>query len=147
MNIDNHIINLLIKNGRASYADIARDIGVSRAYVRQRVQKLQDEGIIEQFTAVINPLKLGKSLSAFLDVKAAPQGIEKIARDLAQCPEVVSLYIMSDMKSLHIHTLTDDIESLDRFTRENIFSREHIIEVDCKTLLTRVKNRRGGPRL
>lgn len=147
MKTDNLIINLLIKNGRASYADIAREIGVSRAYVRQRVQHLQENGVIEQFTAVINPLKLGKSLSAFLDVKVAPQGIEQIANQLAECPEVVSLYIMSDMKSLHIHTLTDDFEALDRFTRKHIFSREHIIEVDCKTLLTRIKHRRGGPRL
>ncbi len=147
MNTDTHIINLLIKNGRASFADIAREIGVSRAYVRQRVQKLVSEGMIEQFTAVINPDKLGKSLSAFLDVKVAPQGIEAIAYELAECPEVVSLYIMSDMKSLHIHTLTNDAEALDRFSREHLFSREYIIDVDCKTLLTRVKNRRGGPRL
>ena len=147
MNTDNHIINLLIKNGRASYADIAREIGVSRAYVRQRVQKLVDDGMIEQFTAVINPNKLGKSLSAFLDVKVSPQGIEEIAHELANCPEVVSLYIMSDMKSLHIHTLTNDIDALDRFSQEHLFSREHIIDVDCKTLLKRVKNRRGGPRL
>ncbi|WP_024851729.1 Lrp/AsnC family transcriptional regulator [Hydrogenovibrio kuenenii] len=147
MNKDNQIIELLVTDGRLSFADIAREIGVSRAFARQKVQKLLDDGIIEQFTAVINPFKYGKSLSAFLDVKVAPLAIEEIANQLASCPEVISLYIMSDMKSLHIHTLTDDQEGLTEFAHKWLFSREGILEVDCKTLLKRVKNRRGGPRL
>lgn len=146
-NTDTRIVSLLIKNGRMAYADIARELGVSRAHVRERVKKLQEDGVIEQFTAVINPEKLGKTLSAFLDVKVAPVAIEELARELSQQPEVVSLYIMSDLQSLHIHTLTQDFEALDRFTSRHIFSRPNILSAECKTLLSRVKHRRGGPRL
>jgi len=90
---------------------------------------------------------MGKAVSAFFDVKAAPQGIEVIARELSAQPEVVSLYIMNDMQSLHIHTLTENMEALEHFTSRHLFSREHILSVDCKTLLSRLKHRRGGPRL
>ncbi|HKJ10330.1 MAG TPA: Lrp/AsnC family transcriptional regulator [Gammaproteobacteria bacterium] len=145
--LDTRILGLLIKNGRISYAEIARALGVSRAHVRERVQMLIDDGVIEQFTAVINPEKLGKAVSAFFDVKVSPQAIEPVARELSQQAEVVSLYIMNDMKSLHIHTLTENTDALERFASRLLFGREHITAVDCKTLVSRLKHRRGGPRL
>lgn len=145
--LDTEILSLLIKNGRLPFAEIARELGISRAHARERVQRLLDTGVIEQFTAVINPEKLDKTVSAFLDVKVSPRAIEATAQELAAQPEVASLYIMSDMKSLHVHTLTDTTETLDRFVRRYIFSREDILSVDCKTLMSRVKNRSGGPRL
>ena len=115
--------------------------------MRERVQKLIDDGVIEQFTAVVNPEKLGKAVSAFFDVKVSPQGIEQVARELAEQPEVVSLYIMNDMHSLHVHTLTEDIGQLEQFGARHLFGKEAVRSVDCKTLMSRLKNRRGGPRL
>jgi Lrp/AsnC family leucine-responsive transcriptional regulator len=145
--LDTKILGMLIKDGRASFAEIARSLNVSRAHVRERVQKLMDDGVIEQFTAVVNPEKLGKAVSAYFDVKVAPQGIEEVARDLAAQPEVVSLYIMNDMQSLHMHTLTDDMAVLEQFSTKHLFGKEAVRSVDCKTLMSRLKNRRGGPRL
>ena len=144
---DAALINILVKDGRASFADIARQLGISRAHARTRVQALVDSGVIELFAAVINPEKLGQVNSTFLDIVVAPVAVERIAQELADCPEVVSLYIMSDLQSLHIHTLTDNYESFDRFVRAHIFNRPEILSVDCKTLMTRVKHRRGGARL
>ena len=103
--------------------------------------------MIELFSAVVNPEKLGKVISTFIDLKVAPHAMNSLPQELADCPEVVSLYIMSDLQSLHIHTLTDSYESFDRFVRERIFNRPEILAVDCKSLMTRVKNRRGGARL
>ncbi|WP_322520863.1 Lrp/AsnC family transcriptional regulator [Guyparkeria halophila] len=145
--LDTEIIGLLIKDGRLAYAEIARQLGVTRAHVRDRVQALLDGGSIEQFTAVIDPEKLGKSVSAFLDIKASPNAIEEVAQALADQPEVISLYIMSDMKSLHVHTLTDSSDSLLDFASRQIYGRAGIVSVECQTLLKRIKNRVGGPRL
>lgn len=145
--LDTRILGLLIKDGRATFAHIARDLNVSRAHVRERVNKLIEEGVIEQFTAVVNPEKLGKAVSAFFDVKVAPHGITRIAEELAAQQEVVSLYVMNDMQSLHMHTLTKDMAQLEQFSAKCLFGREAVRSVDCKTLMTRLKNRRGGPRL
>jgi len=144
---DTELLNLLIKDGRMSYADIARQLGVSRAHARTRVNALVEEGVIEQFTAVVNPEKLGKAISTFVDLRVAPAALQQVADELSACPEVVSLYIMSDLQSLHIHTLTDTYTSFDAFVRERIFNRPEILSVDCKSLMSRVKNRRGGARL
>lgn len=145
--LDSALLNILIKDARASFADIARQLGISRAHARTRVQALVEGGVIEQFSAVVNPEKLGKVISTFVDLKVAPAAMERISEELADCPEVVSLYIMSDLQSLHIHTLTDSYETFDAFVRQRIFNRPEILSVDCKTLMSRVKNRRGGARL
>lgn len=145
--LDQKILDILIDDGRRSFADIARELGISRVHVRERVQKLMADGVIEKFTLIVNPEKIGSTVSAFFDVEVDPQGILPIAEDLARQPEVRSLYIMSDMASLHIHTLTEDSRALEDFARRNLLSRAHIVKVNCKTLLTRLKNRRGGTRI
>lgn len=145
--LDSALLNILVKDGRASFADIARQLGVSRAHARARVQALVSSGVIELFGAVINPEKLGKVISTFVDIRVAPAALETISQELADCHEVVSLYIMSDLQSLHIHALTDSMATFDSFVRKHIFNRPEILSVDCKTLMTRVKNRRGGARL
>lgn len=145
--LDSALLNILVKDGRASFADIARQLGISRAHARGRVQALVDSGVIELFSAVVNPEKLGKVISTFIDLRVAPAALESVSQELADCPEVVSLYIMSDLQSLHIHTLTDSYETFDAFVRQRIFNRPEILSVDCKTLMSRVKNRRGGARL
>ena len=145
--LDQALLKILVQDGRASFADIARQLGISRAYARARVLELQASGVIEMFGAVINPDKLGKSVSTFLDIQVKPCALETIAQELADCPEVASIYIMNDLRSLHVHTLTDDNRCFERFVHQHIFNREEIVFVDCKTLLTRVKHRRGGIRL
>lgn len=146
-NVDEAILKLLVDDSRLSFAEIGRRVGISRAYARERVRHLVDEGIIEKFTAVVDPVKLGRSVSAFLDVRVSPSHIDACCDELAGTPEVVSLYLMSDLQSLHIHTLTDTEAHLDAFVREHFFSRDGILGIECKMLLRRIKNRRGGPRL
>ncbi|WP_251977200.1 Lrp/AsnC family transcriptional regulator [Salinicola avicenniae] len=145
--LDNALLNLLIKDGRMSYAELARELEISRAHARDRVQHLVDSGVIEQFTAVVNPTKLGKVISTFVDLKVAPYAIEAMAEELGECHEVINLYIMSDLRSLHMHTLTDSQETFDRFARERLLGREEVISVNCTTLLSRIKHGRGGAKI
>lgn len=145
--IDHEILARLVEDGRASYAEIARRLGISRANVRERVQRLRAQGVIENFTVVVNPEYLDKRISAFLDVQASPDWLPRLADELAGCDEVASLYVMSDMLSLHVHVLTADMQALEHFTQSRLFAREGILRVECKLLLSRVKHRRGGPRL
>ena len=144
---DRVILELLIADSRMPFAEIGRQVGLSRAQARERIQQLVDEGVVEKFTAVVNPEKMGRYVSAFIDARIQPDWIEQLANELSETSEVVSLYLMSDMQSLHIHVLTDTEVELDAFVSTYFFSRQGVISVDCKQLLRRIKHRRGGPRL
>ena len=54
--LDQQILQLLIKNARMSYSDIAQQVEISRVAVKMRVQSLEQRGIIEEYTTIINPV-------------------------------------------------------------------------------------------
>lgn len=145
--IDRKILKILVEDGRIPFAEIARELQVSRAHVRERVQTLVEKGLIEKFTVIVNPEHIDKNISAFFDLEVDPLNIEEMARTLAEQPEVASLYIMSDTVSLHMHVLVNDLAALAQFSQAWIFSKPQIRRARSKLLLTRVKHRRGGPQL
>ena len=144
---DHEILALLVEDGRMSFADIGRSIGITRASARERVQNLIGNGFIEKFTIVVNPGLLDKSVSAFFDIQVTAQAIVVVAETLANLKDVSSLYIMSDMCSLHMHVLVKDMGALEVFTHTHLFGHPDIEKVHCKLLMSRIKQRRGGPRL
>ena len=53
--VDEAILNLLIQNARASYTDIAKEIGLTSAAVKNRIFALESKGIIDGYSVIINP--------------------------------------------------------------------------------------------
>ena len=61
--LDQQIVQLLIENARSSYSEIGQKIGISRVAVKMRIQALEQRGVIEEYTTVINPQKIGGAVS------------------------------------------------------------------------------------
>ena len=80
------IIEQLQKDGRKSYSEIGKVVGLSEAAVRQRVQKLTESGVM-QIVAVTDPLKLGFSRQAMIGVKCVGD-VTQVAEALAKIPSV-----------------------------------------------------------
>ena len=53
--LDQKIVQLLIKNARISYSELGEQVGISRVAVKMRVQALEKHGIIEEYTTIVNP--------------------------------------------------------------------------------------------
>ncbi|MDX6297366.1 MAG: Lrp/AsnC family transcriptional regulator, regulator for asnA, asnC and gidA [Nocardioidaceae bacterium] len=80
------IIEELQRDGRMPYASIGKAVGLSEAAVRQRVQRLLENGVM-QIVAVTNPLQLGFARQAMIGIHAEGD-IEPVADALAAMPEV-----------------------------------------------------------
>ncbi len=80
------IIEQLQQDGRRSYAAIGKEVGLSEAAVRQRVQRLIDSGVM-QVVAVTDPLQLGFARQAMVGVEVAGS-LEPVAEALAEMDEV-----------------------------------------------------------
>jgi Lrp/AsnC family transcriptional regulator, regulator for asnA, asnC and gidA len=80
------IIEHLQRDGRMSYATLAKTIGLSEAAVRQRVQRLLDGGLM-QIVAVTDPLTLGFARQAMVGIKVNGD-LRVVADELAKIPEV-----------------------------------------------------------
>jgi Lrp/AsnC family leucine-responsive transcriptional regulator len=70
--IDDQIIRLLVRNGRAPFAQIANEVGLSAHAVAERVRRLEARGVIQGYTAQLDQRELGRSLAAYIDVRLLP---------------------------------------------------------------------------
>lgn len=141
--IDRQIIRELNANGRISYTDLAKEIGLSRVAVQARVQSLMEAGVIERFTAVINPERIGISVSAFFNVEVEPKHLHEAADQLSKEPYVTSLYHMTGPSKLHMHGLFRNNAEMERFMKEKLYVLPGIMGVDCQLLINRYKSRMG----
>jgi len=141
--IDKKLIEELIEDGRISYVDLAAKVGLSRVAVKERINHLVNEGIIERFSAVINSEKVGKKVSAFFDVDVKPNKLKEVAQNLADNINVASIYQMTGPSTLHMHVLVRDFHDLEIFINNELYSVEGITRVDSQVLLKRFKSRSG----
>jgi DNA-binding Lrp family transcriptional regulator len=140
---DRQIIKELNANGRISYTELAKKIGLSRVAVQARVNALQESGVIERFTAVINPERIGIAVSAFFNVEVEPKYLHEAADRLSTEPFVTSLYHMTGPSKLHMHGLFRSNAEMESFLKEKLYVLPGIMGVDCQVLINRYKSRMG----
>ena len=84
--LSKQIIEQLQEDGRRSYAEIGKAVGLSEAAVRQRVQKLTDAGVM-QIVAVTDPMQLGFYRQAMIGLKVTGDTV-KVAEELGRIPAI-----------------------------------------------------------
>ena len=116
--VNKQIIEHLQRDGRMSYAGLAKIIGLSEAAVRQRVQRLLDGGMM-QIVAVTDPLMLGFARQAMVGVKCVGD-MRVIADQLAAIPEVDYVVICAGGYDLLVELVCTDDEHLLRLLNDAI---------------------------
>lgn len=95
--INKRILNSLLKNGRISITNLSKEVGLSIPAVTERVRKLEDQGFIEGYVAVVNPEKIGFPVSAIIGITAFKPQKNNLLRDLKNMPEVFEcLHVTGD---------------------------------------------------
>lgn len=141
--VDQKILEALYDNSRVSYTELAKQIGLSRVAVQARIQALKEKGVIERFTVVVNPTKVGIDVSAFFNVDVEPRKLNEIAEKLAMHPAVSSLYHMTGPSTLHMHGIFKNMHEMESFMFDTLYSTSGIIHVESQMLLKRYKSRMG----
>lgn len=141
--IDKKLINELIEDGRISYVELAEKVGISRVAVKERIQALKADGVIEKFTITVNSEKFGKQVSAFFEVDVEPKQLQRVAQNLADNRNVASIYQMTGPSTLHMHVLVEDFKKLEEFINDELYSVQGITRVESSILLKRFKSRSG----
>ena len=111
--LDKRILKLLQFNGRFSFADLSRELGVAEATVRFRVNRLVSNGVITRFAALLDPAKVGMKVSGAILLKIDPAYLEEACKQLVSFSEtqylfqstgeydVVSVIVARDMEHLN----------------------------------------------
>ncbi|MBT5806074.1 MAG: Lrp/AsnC family transcriptional regulator [Candidatus Nanopelagicales bacterium] len=112
------IIEQLQQDGRRPYATIGKAVGLSEAAVRQRVQKMHEQGVM-QIVAVTDPAQVGFSRSAMIAITV--QGdLEAVAHHLEQLPEISYLILVTGKYDLLAECVAEDDDHLLQVTNSQI---------------------------
>lgn len=87
--IDAKILTALVEDARTTIAELARGVGLSSPSVSERIRRLEEAGVIEGYSARINPQAIGFPLAAWLRIRPVPGQLHKVAEVLRDLPEIV----------------------------------------------------------
>jgi len=104
------IIEQLQRDGRRSYAEIGKAVGLSEAAVRQRVQKLTETGVM-QIVAVTDPMRLGFSRQAMLGIRVSGD-TRAVAERLTEMPEVDYVVLSAGSFDILAEVVCEDDDAL-----------------------------------
>ena len=98
--LDRQLLRLLVRDGRRSYTDLARDTGLSTSAVHSRVRRLEQRGVITGYTARVEPGAAGLPLTAFVSVTPIDPAAPDDAPDrLAHLPAVEACHSVAGTES------------------------------------------------
>ena len=113
--LDRKIVEFLLEDGRASFAAIGADIGLSAPAVKRRMDRLVASGAIRGFTAVIAPEHLGWTTAAYVQVHCKGNvSPEELRRTMIGIPEVHKAATVSGDADALLYILASDVRHLER---------------------------------
>lgn len=111
---DLRLLELLQDHGRSSQHDLAQAVGLSSPAVGERLRKLEERGFIRNFTAVLDPKRLGVDVTAFIFVgMSGSRFYPEFRTEVAQHPEVLECHSVTGQGSHLLKIRTDNTSSLE----------------------------------
>jgi Lrp/AsnC family leucine-responsive transcriptional regulator len=116
--IDRRLLTALRQNARATYADLARLVGLSPPAVHERVGKLEATGVIIGYHAAVEPAALGKSVSALIGVFITDNAdVPAIEADLERLPAVEDAWFVAGEETFVVKVSVPDVNGLEQVIR------------------------------
>ena len=139
--LDRRILQALVQNARASYAEIGAVVGLSAPAVKRRVDRLRSAGAIRGFSARLNAAELGWTTEAYVELfcrgKTSPGDIAAAA---AKHPEVVSACTVTGEADALLHIRTADIRHFEQVV-ERISAEPFVQRTRSVIVLSRLVER------
>ena len=116
--IDTKILEILQKNSNRTTKSIATELGMTTSPIFERIKKLEKEGYIEKYVAVLNNKKIGLKLTVFIGITL--QGhtrsyLEKFVKEINKFPEVIECHRVSGNFDYLLKLVVEDIEAYETF--------------------------------
>ena len=107
------ILALLVDDPRKSVSELARGVGMSAPATRERIQRLQEAGVIGGCRLELDPAALGYPIAAFIRVRPMPGKLPKIAELAVSLPQVVECHRITGEDCFILKVGLDSLDNLD----------------------------------
>jgi Lrp/AsnC family transcriptional regulator for asnA, asnC and gidA len=141
-NLDRKILDIITKNARIPYLEVARECGVSGAAIHQRVQRLIRVGIIRGSEFKVDPVLVGFKTCAYIGIFLEHPGhFREVVKKLKDIPEIIECHYTTGNYSLFIKVYTRDNEHLKVILTDRIQNIPGILRTETLISLEESINR------
>jgi Lrp/AsnC family leucine-responsive transcriptional regulator len=118
---DRRILRVLQRKGRISNAELAESVNLSASACHRRVQRLETDGYIRDYVALLNARKLGLPTTVFVEIKLSSQAdelLEAFEKAVARVPDVLECHLMAGTADYILKIVAEDTEDFARIHRQ-----------------------------
>ncbi|MBO9473433.1 Lrp/AsnC ligand binding domain-containing protein [Shimia sp. R10_1] len=139
---DRAILELLSRDGRISITDLAREIGLSKSPTQARLRRLEREGVITGYRALLDPIRLGLDHVAFVEVKLSEtreRALQAFNEAVAEIPEIEQAHMIASHFDYLLKVRTSSMSAYRRVLGEKISALPHVASTSTYVAMQAVK--------
>lgn len=139
---DAAILDQLQKDGRCSIVELAEQVGLSNTPCARRVRLMEEAGIIQGYTAILDPARLGLKVLCFVQVKLerhTDQNLEQFRRGVDAMEEIVACHAVTGEYDLLLQVVVEDLESLSDVVLKKLMKMPYVRDVHSSIVLDTFK--------
>mgnify|MGYP003576919429 CR=1 FL=1 len=128
--IDLGILDLLQRDCRITHKAIASELNISITPVHVRIKRLEEEGFISRYVALLDPKKIGEHLTPYVQVHIKPHSEESLAafgKEMAFIPEVVECSQLTGKADFLLKVMVRDMEGFNQLVMDRL-SKLYMVE-------------------
>ena len=140
--IDRHILRVLQQDGRITYYELASRVGLTTTPCIERVRKLEREGVLQGFTALVDPTALGAGLVVFVQIslqRTSKEVFEEFKEAAQRLPEVQECYLVSGNFDYLIKARVADMNAYRIFLGDTLLSLPGVQDSTSYVVMETVK--------
>ncbi len=140
--IDQQILGLLQQDAKLNIKEIASELNMTKTPIYERIKRLERDGIIEKYVAVVDRKKLASSMLVFCSVRLEEQKlaeIEKFEAAISEIPEVLECYLMGGASDFLLKVVVKDLEAYHQFSSGKLAALPNVSQIKSFFVLDEVK--------
>ena len=121
--IDRAILNIVQRKGRISNANLADSVNLSASACHRRVQRLEKEGFIKEYVALLSPRKVGVPTTVFVEITLSAQAdevLENFEKAVSLIPDVLECHLMAGTADYILKVVAENTDDFARIHRRHL---------------------------
>ena len=145
---DRKILSLLQADCRLTLTEVADKVGLSVSPCHRRIKRMEENGVVLRYAALVDPRAVGLPVSVFVSIKLERQKereLELFSKAIAKWPEVVECYLMTGDSDYLIRVAIADMSALERFILEQLTPIPGVEKIRSSFALKQVRYKTALP--
>lgn len=146
--MNSRILSLLQKDSRLSVAEIGERVGLSTSACHRRIRQLEDEGVIEGYSANLSKVALGYAIEVFVEVTLSGQSealLDQFEKEAADCHDIIECHLMAGDADYLLRVAAESPEAYEYLHRKVLASLPGVARLKSNFVLKSVKSYSGYP--